>query len=737
MDETAEALAKVIARHVSITTLSQAVELLGFCPDWEVRRKRASRFPDMARTTLAGEASAAAAAAGMLPDLAARLAAQMRFDPEAFDALVPYGRRDASWEAKQAALARRAHTMSLPGLSEHAARWMKWICVVAVDLPNGTKRGTGFLVGPDLVLTAWHTVKHRAEGFRRCVIFDHEDGAAIENLSQVGAKTRAVDFHTEWKAASCEDLPGDGVLPDPDPMTADDLHKRQECLDFALLRLQEKIGLQALKPATGGPARGWLVLASPAGAPQQEARPVPVAQDDRIIIPQHPYGHPQRVDFGRYSQIDTELDSSATRLRYNTETAPGTSGAPCFNGNYRLVGMHNASVLKQGVAIANQAIRIDLILNKLKADNRIWNELLAAIPEASAAAQGPEAAELPDAVEPPDVPIWSVSADAAKPLIIIGRRALREWIKVAATDATPTRAARVYAAVGKGAGIAETKGFGKSFSLQVLRAALLGKPDPVVVLGEELALMPFSARDVLGAVAVQLGIGEAEMRGMPPRPSGDPMIGRSGSDKLSFWASKQLPDWFAGVLAGHRRYTWNVSDEARRSKGWLEKMNMPIPPEIVKLSEANEMRVESRWQQVWIVLEHLGEATMPQEVRDLFAGLVGTSSVPEASLHPDLRRLRWMFLGAAPDFLSADATIEVLDPMMVTPEDCLAPIEEMLAALNREMGEETRQAMRRALAALLQNDMLSDPSIRLKVLQNLLADYVSEFRQAASPGGVS
>jgi hypothetical protein len=49
------------------------------------------------------------------------------------------------------------------------------------------------------------------------------------------------------------------------------------------------------------------------------------------------------------------LDPSGTRVRYRTETAPGSAGAPCFDINWELVALHegrDSSGVNVGVPIS-------------------------------------------------------------------------------------------------------------------------------------------------------------------------------------------------------------------------------------------------------------------------------------------------------------------------------------------------------------------------------------------------
>jgi V8-like Glu-specific endopeptidase len=692
----AAALAAAIARHVPITILAEIVGRLGIDPEFGIRRREASSDPTTAKLQLAQHAVSKAMQAGAAAALAGELASRLHLDDLAFAELAAFAHEDKNNLTKEAAIAKRANTMALEGLGQSVEQWKAWLCIIAVELPTEVVRGTGFLVGPDLVLTAWHTVRDHAGAQRMIAIFDHCKGNPVGTLDRLNEMdVRQVAFHEHWRVADCIDLPEDGVLPDPEPMSQNDHKLRQGSLDFALLRLAEPVGAQARNPAFGGPPRGWLRLQPPSAA---------VANDERIIIPQHPTGHPQRVDFGRFG----EFDKSETRLRYNTETAPGSSGAPCFDRLFRLVGIHNAKVVRNNVTVGNQAIRLELILAKLQQDAKARGLL-------EAAATPPKEQSV----------IWNASPAATAPRVILGRQKLIPWIATAATEAPADRSTRVYAAAANALSAGTTTGFGKSFSIEILRSARRLAAEYIVVLGTKEAELPATALDVITAIAIQLGIPSEELKQIPPRPALDPADGQAGSsDKLSLWASVELPTWFDGVLARHRQYTRDLTDQARFEIQGHTERGEEVPDRLLRQLEAGGTVTVSRWKYAWIAIDQLGSGGIADEVKNLLAGLTG-SNLPEASVRPELRRLRWLFLSLVPDFLGRDVTIELLDPMEITADHCVAPMQQMAAALRRKLSDDYIRGLRDTWETILAPGApFDDPHRRLALIQDRLARFV-------------
>ena len=66
--------------------------------------------------------------------------------------------------------------------------------------------------------------------------------------------------------------------------------------------------------------------------------PATVAAKQPIVIVQHPNGQPLKL------AIDSEgvIEVTENRLRYRTNTEPGSSGSPVFDGRLQLVALHHA-----------------------------------------------------------------------------------------------------------------------------------------------------------------------------------------------------------------------------------------------------------------------------------------------------------------------------------------------------------------------------------------------------------
>lgn len=210
---------------------------------------------------------------------------------------------------------------------------------------NGGALGSGFLVGPDLVLTNAHVM----EAFRsrpEAVVcrFDYR------RIGDTTAERPGVTFALkakDWNVASSGWAEGDDK-PGGKPPTEHEL-------DYALLRLRDPAGASAkgrAVPGVGEP-RGHIRLPPAAAIPK---KPAP------IFLLQHPLGGPLKLAVG--STLDQVNDF---RIRYSADSEAGSSGSPLFDSKLDLVGLHHASDPNFAHAAEyNQGIPIALIVNDLR-----------------------------------------------------------------------------------------------------------------------------------------------------------------------------------------------------------------------------------------------------------------------------------------------------------------------------------------------------------------------------------
>ena len=184
------------------------------------------------------------------------------------------------------------------------------MAVGRVELPEGTARGTGFLVAPDLLLTNQHVLKEQAYLAEAVVRFNYLNDTS--GVAAAGNVTRIKpDFYK--------------VSPPAD-------------LDYALVRLVDKplaaITVEAedgMRPMAellaAGKHKGYLVLA-----------PRVLIPNSRVNILQHPDGNPLKVVMTQNYIVHV----TDKRAQYVADTMEGSSGSPVFNANWEVVALHHS-----------------------------------------------------------------------------------------------------------------------------------------------------------------------------------------------------------------------------------------------------------------------------------------------------------------------------------------------------------------------------------------------------------
>ena len=203
---------------------------------------------------------------------------------------------------------------------QSAVRRARAVC--KVNLPTQRRTGTGVLVAPSLVLTNHHVVFGEQGDEQQIDALSRECVVAFEGLAGTGGD-----------AGVTGPLDGGGGIV-----------ARDRALDYALLRLSAAV----------------------ARTPGLEAAPLagrrPVAKDG-INLLHHPGGEAMRVsttDAGVTSVLD-----GPGFLQYVTRSAPGSSGAPCFDDDWHVVALHHAERTKSFGSVG-EGILIDRIREQIQ-----------------------------------------------------------------------------------------------------------------------------------------------------------------------------------------------------------------------------------------------------------------------------------------------------------------------------------------------------------------------------------
>lgn len=178
------------------------------------------------------------------------------------------------------------------------------VCRIRLRDPSGSTSGfgTGFLVGPGVLMTNHHVISGAADAQGAAAEFDYE-------LDVRGQEKLAITFD---------------VRLDPAPIAL-------ERLDFCLVSV-------APSSSDGRPLDdfGWLPL-NPA--------PGKAVVGEYLTIIQHPGGERKQICVRENKLL--KYDEGGDTLWYNTDTVAGSSGSPVFNNSWQVVALHHSGVPKK------------------------------------------------------------------------------------------------------------------------------------------------------------------------------------------------------------------------------------------------------------------------------------------------------------------------------------------------------------------------------------------------------
>lgn len=493
------------------------------------------------------------------------------------------------------------------------------VCAIWIKRPGareGEFKGTGFLIAPDLVMTAHHVLdkaltaagdKELDGAVVKCV-FDYWANIYPRDVETPnGSELIVADTPQKWLEWHSLRHPSDGRSHEfPYPP---DVYDRLDC---AIIRLSRPIGAEALA-AGGGRLRGWIKLPD---AVEQ------MTTDDPVAILQHPNGGPQGLDKGKF----VRADASDTRIWYTAEASGGSSGSPCFDRETGIVGFHNAgrppAAYTGATKECNQGIHIAQVVNALPRK----------LKDASRDGTIGESA------------LWSLADRGDRPIPVLGRKdfqtaVLKLFVPKAEKRIIVVEEASEAAATGKS---------GKTFSAGILKAIARDRPAMVLDFpASELAR--FSPEEFIFELGRRIGIDAKQFETMPPKPNGERQLAR--------WLSTELPDWF-GQLIEHRAISAVVAALERQgdagaaagqANGAAAGQNGDASTRQRDAAPATGRELVIK-ELIWIVIDDIHKTPPERGMKELLAGMAGVTDT-QPVLRPGLKALRWLMIGHAPDFV--------------------------------------------------------------------------------------
>lgn len=211
------------------------------------------------------------------------------------------------------------------------------VCKVEVELEDGrTSSGTGFLIGPQAVLTNWHVVEPVLKGAESPPAGSEKKLRLVFDYHRMRGEEKC-ELAQSWLIGSSRthplERPTEEVLAEDADPRGFDSH-----LDFAVLRTARPIGRE----------RGYYSL-------DPELKPCLEIPGSQLVLFQHPGGTTMQVAVGAGTALWP--DGVGTRLRHTANSTPGSSGGLLLNSSFKPVALHQCGLKdSHGVAVVNGAI---------------------------------------------------------------------------------------------------------------------------------------------------------------------------------------------------------------------------------------------------------------------------------------------------------------------------------------------------------------------------------------------
>lgn len=207
------------------------------------------------------------------------------------------------------------------------------VCLIEIDFGWPPVFGTGFLLAPNIVMTNYHVVENvinnNISPKNVKLKFDYR------KMTDDSTKSIAVNPGTVYALDNNWLIDYSPCNPTENSLNIGFVEPSVDELDYALLRVNGEPGNEPIGGETingsRAPLRGSIEILNQ----HYDFQP-----NSSLFILQHPNGEPLKLAIETQSVIG--LNNSKTRVKYRTNTTRGSSGSPCFDGNWNLVALHHA-----------------------------------------------------------------------------------------------------------------------------------------------------------------------------------------------------------------------------------------------------------------------------------------------------------------------------------------------------------------------------------------------------------
>jgi V8-like Glu-specific endopeptidase len=196
--------------------------------------------------------------------------------------------------------------------------------VCRILTPSGM--GTGFLIGPNLIMTNNHVISDESTAAQSVAEFNYQSDISGNSLPSYRYRLKSEPFHTS-------------------PLDA---------LDYTIVGIEPNPSYPSLDK--------W-------GQLRLDPNYLPIPSE-HVTIVQHPDGGPKQIALTANQVFGVE----PPRIFYTTDTMPGSSGSPVFNDNWQVVAIHHAfGGLRNDKKGNDRYVNEGILMSNIKSDaGNLW-----------------------------------------------------------------------------------------------------------------------------------------------------------------------------------------------------------------------------------------------------------------------------------------------------------------------------------------------------------------------------